>query len=103
MFNNERKRIPHLFRGNGAIFDSKLSMPAKVVHLFLSSRADFKDEAAPSLEDIAFHCGGLSLQAVKRALKELERTGWIKKQPQSVPNGKSLPSVYKLLSPTNNV
>ena len=58
-----------------AVFGSDLSPAARLVRLYLASRADGK---RPSLAEAAGSCG-ISITAARRALLELKREGWIKK------------------------
>lgn len=98
MSDGKEAQSGHCFWDVVDVFECGLSMPAILVRLYLTSRADFKDEATPSLKEIAFHCS-MSLQTAKPALKELEHTGWIEKQRRYLPNGACLPNAYKLLIP----
>ena len=75
-----------------------LSTQAMLVRLFLTSRADFKDEATPSVKEIAARCS-MSVQTAKRAIKELEYAGWIEKRHRYLLNGACLLNAYKLLIP----
>ncbi|MEW6226511.1 MAG: helix-turn-helix domain-containing protein [Bacillota bacterium] len=56
-----------------AVFSSNLSASAKLVRLYLASRADGEQ---PSVSEIAEGCG-INEGAVMRALSELESEGWI--------------------------
>jgi DNA-binding transcriptional ArsR family regulator len=62
-----------------AVFGSSLSASAKLVRLYLASRADGEQ---PSVSEIAKGCG-ISIAAVGRALSELEREGWIRRDGSS--------------------
>lgn len=94
----KEEQSSHRFWDVVDVFECGLSMPAILVRLYLTSRADLKDEATPSLREIASHCS-MSLQTAERALKELEYTGWIVKRYRYLPNGARLSNAYKLLVP----
>lgn len=61
-----------------SIYASGMKMRAKVVYLYLRSRCDKEGKCFPSIKTIARDLD-LSQSTIKRALRELESHGYIKK------------------------
>ena len=62
----------------------------------IRSRDDASGSCWPGVKTIASDLG-LSCSTVKRALKELERTGWIQTQSRYRENGSSTSNLYTIL------
>ncbi len=61
-----------------SIYTSGLKLRAKAVYMYLKSRSDKDGKCFPSIKTIAKDLD-ISQSTVKRALRELERNGYIKK------------------------
>ena len=61
-----------------SIYASGLKMRAKMVYMYLKSRSDREGKCFPSIPTIAKELE-ISQSTVKRALRELESSGYIKK------------------------
>ncbi len=61
-----------------SIYASGLKLRAKAVYMYLKSRSDKDGKCFPSIKTIAKDLD-ISQSTVKRALRELERNGYIKK------------------------
>lgn len=81
------------------IFDTNMSEHAKIIRLYLARCADNQNrQSFPSISTIAEKCS-VSPATVKRALKELEEKGWIKKTIRKNPAGDYTSNIYTLVYP----
>ena len=69
---------------------------AKLVYIYLHDRMDKERKAWPGLNTIASHLS-LSRSTVKRAVKDLENAGLIRKEPHCRENGSATSNRYYLL------
>lgn len=76
--------------------DENLPHRCKTVYIYLKDRSAVSGSCWPGVKTIALDLG-LSRSTVKRALKELESTGWIQKQPRCRENGSSTSNLYTML------
>lgn len=76
--------------------DENLPHRCKTVYIYLKDRSAVSGSCWPGVKTIASDLG-LSCSTVKRALKELERTGWIQRQPRYRENGSSTSNLYTIL------
>lgn len=79
-----------------SIYDSDLSHRARVVYMYLKDRADADGTCWPGIKTIAKDLG-LSRSTVKRALSDLCKEGFIKKEPRWRENGSHSSNLYRLL------
>lgn len=94
------KRRKDWFWDYNSVFDADLSEHAKLIRLFLARCADNNNrQSFPSINTIADKCS-ISRPTVKRALAELEDTGWLKKTNRYTENGNYNSNIYTLISPT---
>ena len=78
----------------GTIYaDNDLPSRAKAVYMYLHDRADAEGKCWPGIKRIASDLN-LSRSTVKRALADLERHGYLKKQPRYRANGSSTSNLY---------
>lgn len=83
------------------VFNSDLSVHAKIVRLYLACCADNATRQAwPSYNKISKDCR-ISRETAKRAIKELEEKKWIKKIKRKKDNNEYLTNVYLLCDPPN--
>lgn len=95
--NDGRKK--NWFWDYNCIFDTNLTEHAKLIRLFLARCADNDSrQSFPSINTIAQKCS-ISRPTVKRALAELEETGWLKKAHRYTENGDFTSNIYTLLVP----
>ena len=76
--------------------DERLPHRCKAVYIYLRDRSAAAGSCWPGVKTIGSDLR-LSRSTVKRALKELERTGWIRRQPRYRENGSSTSNLYTLL------
>lgn len=76
--------------------DENLPHRCKTVYIYLKDRSDASGSCWPGVKTIASDLG-LSRSTVKRALKELECTGWIRKRSRYRENGSSTSNLYTIL------
>lgn len=69
---------------------------AKLVYLYFHDRMDKERKAWPGVKTIARDLS-LSRSTVKRAIKDLEKTGLIRKEPRYRDNGSATSNRYYLL------
>ena len=76
----------------------KMDLPhrAKLVYIYLHDRIDSERKAWPGLNTIAKDLS-LSRSTVKRAIKDLEKAGLIRKEPHYRENGSATSNRYYLL------
>lgn len=68
------------------IYEQPLPPRAKFVYIYLRDRSDKEGKCWPGIRTIARELG-LSRSTVKRALKDLEQAGLLKKEPRYRENG----------------
>ena len=76
--------------------DTSLAASAKTVYLYLHDRAGRDGSCWPGIRTIGNDLR-LSRSSVKRALKELEKGGYIRKAFRYRPNGSHTSNLYTLL------
>lgn len=76
--------------------DENLPHRCKTVYIYLKDRSSTSGSCWPGVKTIASDLG-LSCSTVKRALKELEDTGWIRKRSRYRENGSSTSNLYTIL------
>lgn len=75
------------------IYQSELSHRARVVYMYLKDRADQDRKCWPGIKTIASDLG-LSRSTVKRAINELERSGFLLKNHRHRANGSFTSNLY---------
>lgn len=78
------------------LYQTDLSYRAKLVYLYLYDRMDGEGKAWPSMKTIAKELS-ISRSTVKRAIKDLEDAGFVKKVPHYRENGGITSNRYYLL------
>ena len=78
-----------------SIYASGLKLRAKAVYMYLRSRCDKEGKCFPSINTIANDLD-ISQSTVKRALKELESNGYIKKVARYRENKRNTSNMYFL-------
>ncbi len=78
------------------LYCMELPHRAKLVYLYLHDRQDKEKKTWPGLNTIAKDLS-LSRSTVKRAVKDLERAGLIRKEPHFRDNGSATSNRYYLL------
>lgn len=78
------------------IYKSDVPHRAKLVYIYLFDRCDKEGKAWPGLNTMAKDLS-LSRSTVKRAVKDLEKAGFIKKEPHYRDNGSATSNRYYLL------
>ena len=76
--------------------EDRLPHRCKTVYIYLKDRSAASGSCWPGVKTIARDLG-LSRSTVKRALNDLECSGWIKKQPRYRGNGSSTSNLYTLV------
>lgn len=80
----------------GTIYaDTELPSRARAVYMYLRDRADAEGKCRPGINTIASDLK-LSRSTVKRALDDLEKAGYLKKQPRHRANGSSTSNLYSI-------
>ena len=77
------------------IYNSELSSRAVSVYLYLKTRANKDGQCWPSLKTIARDMK-IGISTVQRAVNELEKTGFIIKEPRYRKSGANSSTLYKL-------
>ena len=78
------------------LYQTDLPHRAKLVYIYLHDRMDSEKKAWPGLGTIAKDLS-LSRSTVKRAVKDLEQAGLIRKEPHFRDNGSATSNRYYLL------
>ena len=78
------------------LYQADLPHRAKLVYIYLHDRMDSEKKAWPGLGTIAKDLS-LSRSTVKRAVKDLEQAGLIRKEPHFRENGSATSNRYYLL------
>ena len=78
------------------LYQTDLPHRAKLVYIYLHDRMDSEKKAWPGLVTIAKDLS-LSRSTVKRAVKDLEQAGLIRKEPHFRENGSATSNRYYLL------
>ena len=84
--------MPHFTK----LYQTDLPHRAKLVYIYLHDRMDSEKKAWPGLGTIAKDLS-LSRSTVKRAVKDLEQAGLIRKEPHFRENGSATSNRYYLL------
>lgn len=80
----------------GTIYaDTELPSRARTVYMYLRDRADAESKCWPGIKTIASDLK-LSRSTVKRALDDLEKTGYLKRLPRYRANGSSTSNLYSI-------
>lgn len=83
----------------GTIYtDQELTHRAKAVYMYLCDRSDAEGKCWPGIKTIAADLG-LSRSTVKRALTDLERLGYLKRQARHRENGSWTSNLYMISRP----
>lgn len=79
-----------------SIYAAGLPHRAVTVYMYLKNRADGEGVCWPGVRTIA---DGLNLYSstIQRALRDLERAGWLEKSPRYRENGSSSSNRYRVL------
>ena len=78
------------------LYQADLPHRAKFVYVYLHDRMDSEKKAWPGLNTIAKDLS-VSRSTVKRAVKDLEKTGLIRKEPHFRENGSATSNRYYLI------
>ena len=78
------------------LYQTDLPHRAKLVYIYLHGRMDKEKKVWPGLNTIAKDLS-LSRSTVKRAVKDLEKSGLIRKEPHYRENGSATSNRYYLL------
>lgn len=78
------------------LYQADLPHRAKLVYIYLHDRMDSERKAWPGLGTIAKDLS-VSRSTVKRAVKDLEKTGLIRKEPHFRENGSATSNRYYLI------
>ncbi len=78
------------------LYQTDLPHRAKLVYIYLHDRMDTEHKAWPGLNTISKDLS-LSRSTVKRAVKDLEKAGLIRKEPHYRENGSATSNRYYLL------
>ena len=76
--------------------EDRLPHRCKTVYIYLRDRSAVSGSCWPGVKTIARDLG-LSRSTVRRALKELEQTGWIRRQFRYRENGSHTSNLYTIL------
>ena len=76
--------------------EDRLPHRCKTVYIYLRDRSAVSGSCWPGVKTIARDLG-LSRSTVRRALKELEQTGWIRRQSRYRENGSHTSNLYTIL------
>lgn len=78
----------------GAIYaDTELPARARAVYMYLRDRSDAEGKCWPGIKTIASDLK-LSRSTVKRALNDLEKSGYLERKHRRRPNGSSSSNLY---------
>lgn len=80
----------------GDIYTAGLPHRAVAVYMYLRDRADVQGRCWPAIRTIGRELG-ISRSTVKRALDDLVKSGYLKKEPRYRENGSKSSSLYTLL------
>lgn len=78
------------------LYQTELPHRAKLVYIYLHDRQDKEKKAWPGLNTIASDLS-ISRSTVKRAVRDLEQAGLIRKEPHLRENGSATSNRYYLL------
>lgn len=76
--------------------EDRLPHRCKTVYIYLKDRSAASGSCWPGVKTIARDLG-LSRSTVRRALKELERSGWVQRQARYRHNGSRSSNLYTIL------
>lgn len=78
-----------------SIYAAGLPHRAVAVYMYLKNRADAQGVCWPGIRTMAAELK-LSCSTIRRALRDLEQTGWLEKSPRYRENGSSSSNCYQL-------
>lgn len=78
-----------------SIYAAELPSRAVAVYMYLKDRADKQNQCYPAIGTIARELS-LSRSTVKRAIEDLERSGYLKKEPRYREKGGKSSNLYKI-------
>lgn len=81
-----------------SIYAADLPHRAVTVYMYLKERANRDGICWPAVSTMSRELS-LSRSTIQRALRELEGTGWLTKEPRWRENGSSSSSLYRILIP----
>lgn len=81
-----------------SIYAADLPHRAVTVYMYLKERANRDGVCWPAVSTMSRELS-LSRSTIQRALRELERTGWLNKEPRWRENGSSSSNLYRILIP----
>lgn len=76
--------------------DTELSHRCKAVYIYLKDRGNTSGACWPGINTIASHLG-LSRSTVKRAIRDLEQKGLVRRNPRYRTNGSHTSNLYTVL------
>lgn len=83
------------------VFKSDLSTRARIVFMYLSYRSNKENTCFPSIKTIARECG-MAVSTVKRALNDLDISGYIEKNPRFRDDNGQTSNLYILIEGKSN-
>ena len=78
-----------------SIYAAELPHRAVTVYMYLKNRSNTNGDCWPAVKTIARDLH-LSRATVQRAIRDLERSGWLVKEPRWRENGSSSSNLYKI-------
>ena len=78
-----------------SIYAAELPHRAVTVYMYLKNRSNANSDCWPAVKTIARDLH-LSRATVQRAIRDLERSGWLVKEPRWRENGSSSSNLYKI-------
>lgn len=81
-----------------SIYAADLPHRAVTVYMYLKERANRDGVCWPAVSTMSRELS-LSRSTIQRALRELEGTGWLNKEPRWRENGSSSSNLYRILIP----
>ena len=78
-----------------SIYAAELPHRAVTVYMYLKNRSNANGDCWPAVKTIARDLH-LSRATVQRAIRDLERSGWLVKEPRWRENGSSSSNLYKI-------
>ena len=80
----------------GSIYSANLPHRAVAVYMYLRDRADPQGRCWPSIRTVGRELG-LSRSTVKRALEDLVKSGYLRKEPRYRENGSKSSNLFTVL------
>lgn len=81
-----------------SIYAANLPHRAVTVYMYLRERANKEGYCWPAVATMSRELS-LSRSTIQRALRELEHTGWLTREPRWRENGSSSSNLYHILTP----